>query len=198
MNASTHYDLLIDENNDPFRDPPALKAYMDKWDGKTFIDAMKLDKSKNVLEIGIGTGRLAAKVAADCRHLVGIDISARSIERAKENLNSFGNITYICSDFNSYGFTEVFDVIYSSLTMMHFEDKKQVISKVEKLLNKGGIFCISIDKNQSEYIDMGTRKLKIYPDTSGKITALINETGMTVESIFETDNAYIIVSVKAL
>ena len=198
MDVSIHYDLLIDENNDPFRDPPALKAYMDKWDGKTFIDAMKLDKSKNVLEIGIGTGRLAAKVAADCRHLVGIDISARSIERAKENLNSFGNITYICSDFNSYGFTEVFDVIYSSLTMMHFEDKKQVISKVEKLLNKGGIFCISIDKNQSEYIDMGTRKLKIYPDTSGKITALINETGMTVENIFETDNAYIIVSVKAL
>ena len=35
-----HYDLLIEENNDPVRDPKPLKDYMDKWDGKVFIDKM--------------------------------------------------------------------------------------------------------------------------------------------------------------
>lgn len=29
-----HYDALIDEGNDPFRDPKPLKEYMDRWDGK--------------------------------------------------------------------------------------------------------------------------------------------------------------------
>ena len=39
-----HYDLLIDENNDPVHDPKSLQNYMDKWDGQTFIDKMELDK----------------------------------------------------------------------------------------------------------------------------------------------------------
>ena len=26
MDVRTHYDLLIDEDNDPFRDPPQLRA----------------------------------------------------------------------------------------------------------------------------------------------------------------------------
>lgn len=28
-----HYDMLIDENNDSFRDSPALQEYMNQWDG---------------------------------------------------------------------------------------------------------------------------------------------------------------------
>ena len=56
VDVITHYDLLIDESNDPVCDPEPLKQYMDKWDGKPFIDALRLDKSKSVLEIGVGTG----------------------------------------------------------------------------------------------------------------------------------------------
>lgn len=58
-----HYDLLIDENNDPVHDPKPLQDYMDKWDGQAFIDIMELDNDKSVLEIGVGTGRLAVRVA---------------------------------------------------------------------------------------------------------------------------------------
>ena len=196
MDTITHYDLLIEENNDPFRDPPALQEYMNRWDGEQFLESLELSKNKNVLEIGIGTGRIAVKVAPHCKLLTGIDISPKTIERAKENLRNYSNISFICDDFISYSFVETFDVIYSSLTMMHFENKEQVILKVESLLKDGGIFCVSIDKNQNDYIDMGTRKIKIYPDTPENITSLINSTTMTVVSVFETDNAYIIVSNK--
>lgn len=196
MDTITHYDLLIEENNDPFRDPPALQEYMNRWDGEQFLESLELSKNKNVLEIGIGTGRIAVKVAPHCKLLTGIDISPKTIERAKENLRNYSNISFICDDFISYSFVETFDVIYSSLTMMHFENKEQVILKVESLLKDGGIFCVSIDKNQNDYIDMGTRKIKIYPDTPEYITSLINSTTMTVVNVFETDNAYIIVSNK--
>ena len=43
MNIKTHYDLLIEENNDPFRDPPALRQHMESWDGQVFLDLMELD-----------------------------------------------------------------------------------------------------------------------------------------------------------
>lgn len=77
MDVITHYDRLIEENNDSFRDPQPLREYMDKWDGEEFIRSLNLSKSKTVLEIGIGTGRLAVKAAPYCLKLSGIDISSR-------------------------------------------------------------------------------------------------------------------------
>ena len=197
MDVKTHYDMLIDENNDPFRDLPELQEYMNTWDGNPFLEALELSKNKSVLEIGVGTGRIAVKVAPCCFKLTGIDISPKTIDRAKDNLKEYGNIFFVCSDFNSHEFEETFDVIYSSLTMMHFKDKATVVTKVDKLLNDNGIFCLSIDKNQSEYIDMGTRKIKVYPDNLDNIISIIGETAMSVVKVIETDNAsYIVVSRK--
>ena len=36
-NVSSHYDALIDENNDPVFDPEPLKKHMDRWDGSAFF-----------------------------------------------------------------------------------------------------------------------------------------------------------------
>jgi len=55
----SHYDSLMDENNNPTLDPKPLQEYMDKWDGQVFIDELQLSPSKDVLEIGVGTGRFA-------------------------------------------------------------------------------------------------------------------------------------------
>ena len=148
-----HYNKLIDENNDPARDPKPLRDYMDKWDGDKFIESMQLDKSKSVLEIGIGTGRLAIKVAPNCKSLYGIDISEKTIVRAVENLSMYQNIKLICDDFMSCEFEAQFDVIYSSLTFMHIQDKLSAIQKIATLLTNNGLFVLSIDKNQNEYID---------------------------------------------
>ena len=198
MDVITHYDMLISENNDSFRDPPVLREYMNRWDGQIFIDSMKLDGTKKVLEIGVGTGRIAAKAAPKCLAFSGIDISPKTIERAGENLSEHKNITLICDDFLQHKFNETFDVVYSSLTMMHFEDKQIVVSKVDLLLNNNGIFCLSIDKNQSGYIDMGNRKLKVYPDTPDNIVLIINKTSMSVSEIIETENAYLIICTKKI
>ena len=113
-----HYDKLIDEGNDPVFDPGPLREYMNKWDGTAFIEKMRLDKSKTVLEIGVGTGRLAIEVAPRCKSFVGIDISPKAIARARENL-PFSNTELICDDFLRYSFKRRYDVVYSSLTFMH-------------------------------------------------------------------------------
>ena len=102
MNIVEHYNMLIDENNDPVYDTEPLKKYMDKWDGQVFIDTMKLDKTKTVLEIGVGTGRLALKTIPHCKEFVGIDLSQKTIERAAHNLSHYRNAERICSDFMTY------------------------------------------------------------------------------------------------
>lgn len=196
MDVINHYDLLADENNDPFRDPPFLQEYMNLWDGEVFLESLELNKTKDVLEIGVGTGRLAAKTAPLSKSLTGIDISPKTIERAKENLAEYTNVCLICDDFTEHTFSDKFDVIYSSLTMMHFKDKKQVVTKVDSLLNDKGVFCLSIDKNQSRYIDMRNRKLEIYPDTPDEIISFTKFTDMELSNLHETKHAYIIVCKK--
>ncbi len=196
MDVIHHYDMLIDENNDPYRDPKPLQDYMDKWDGIEFINSMSLSKDKTVLEIGIGTGRLAAKVAPQCNYLCGIDISPKTIYRATENLNFLNNVQLIYADFFEYGFKTSFDIIYCSLTLMHFQNKNKFFSKVSNLLNSNGRFVLSIDKNQDEYIDYGTRKIKVYPDTPDNTIKNIENTDMAILNSFETDNAFIFVCTK--
>lgn len=58
VNTREHYESLIVEGNDPFLDPPALQRYMSNWDGPLFYEALT-PLPKSVLEIGIGTGRVA-------------------------------------------------------------------------------------------------------------------------------------------
>lgn len=189
-----HYDLLADENNDPVNDPEPLQHYMDKWDGRQFIDSLHLTKEKSVLEIGVGTGRIAVRTAPNCREFCGIDISSKTVKRAKENLKSQKNVTLICGDFMSYEFGRKFDVIYSSLTFMHIKEKQAAINKVKSLLNIGGRFVLSIDKNQSDTIDYGTRKITVFPDCKEDITEYINHSGMSLIKIFETEFAYILLA----
>ena len=196
MNVIEHYDKLIDENNDPVYDPEPLKEYMNKWDGKVFIDAMKLDKHKTVLEIGIGTGRLALKTVPLCKNFFGVDISPKTIERAAHNLSQYQNVKLICADFTTYDFNATFDVIYSSLTFMHIQAKQECINKVYSLLKPKGYFILSIDKNQNEYIDCGNRKIKIYPDKPDDIKECFINSCLTLSDCIETEFAYILVGLK--
>ncbi len=178
-----HYDLLIDEKNDPVRDPQVLRDYMDKWDGQIFINSLQLNKNKNVLEIGVGTGRLALKVIPNCKHFTGIDFSPKTFERAIENLERFDNKTLICGDFFDYCSTKKFDIIYSSLVLWHIKEKQAFIDKVASLLSKNGRFVLSIADDQSEELDFTIRKIHMYPDTIEDTVNFLKKSNLKVTSI---------------
>lgn len=191
-----HYDLLIDEDNDPVQDPKSLQDYMDKWDGQAFVDKMELNKDKSVLEIGVGTGRLAVRIAPFCGEFYGVDISSKTIERATENLAEFENVRLACADFLSYEFGRAFDVVYSSLTFMHIEDKQRAVNKIAGLLNDAGRFVLSIDKNPSDFIDTGTRKIRIFPDTPEAIKTYTSNSSLLLTECYETEFATVFVAQK--
>lgn len=191
-----HYDLLIDENNDPVHDPQPLREYMDLWDGAVFLELLQLDESKSVLEIGVGTGRLAVRTASLCGQFCGIDISPKTIERAKENLSHLRNVRLLLGDFMAEELDAGFDVIYSSLTFMHIRQKQRAVDKISGLLNKDGRFVLSIDKNQAPFIDMGTRKLEVFPDTPEEMSRCIQSAGLKLVCQIETELAYIFAALK--
>ena len=191
-----HYDKLIDENNDPVLDPPFLQKYMDKWDGKIFIEQLQLDNHKSILEVGVGTGRLALRTISGCRHFTGLDVSPKTIKRANENLAYFQNKTLICIDFFDYELIEQFDVVYSSLTFLHIKEKQKAIDKIATFLKRDGRLVISISKNQSSELNMNNRKLTLYPDNPVDMEKNILNSKLSVINRIETEFAHIFVAIK--
>ena len=191
-----HYDALIDENNDPVQDPAPLKKHMDGWDGEIFIEELELSKRKTVLEIGVGTGRLAVKTAPQSYAFYGIDLSPKTIERAKENLAGIENVNLICGDFLTYEFDRTFDIIYSSLTFMHIKEKQAAIEKAARLLNEYGRFVLSIEKSQATLLEYGKRKIEIFPDRPDTIIKLMESAGLKRIKQRETEFAYILIGEK--
>ena len=169
-----------------------LQEYMDKWDGDGFLQTLALDGTQTVMEIGVGTGRLALRTAPLCRRFTGIDLSPKTIARAGENLASFCNVTLLCGDFLTTVFADTYDVIYSSLTFMHIAEKEMAIAKIASLLATGGRVVLSLDKNRDKIIDYGTRKIRVYPDDTQEIAAWMKVAGLTVLSTTETAFAHII------
>lgn len=196
MKIAEHYDLLIANGNDPMLDSEELKNYMDKWDGNLFVSEMNPDKCLNVLEIGCGTGRMAAKIAGEYKSYTGIDLSSASIKRAEEHFAKYDNMNFICGDFLEYSFRSRFDVIFSTLVFMHIKDKLSAYKKIYGLLPLKGKFVLSIDKNQAPYIDTGYSRIDVYPDNPEKTECLLRGAGFKSLSRRETEFAFIFTALK--
>lgn len=196
VSAAAHYDALVIEGNDPVYDPEPLRAYMQKWDGSVFMERLALNGTQRVLEVGVGTGRLAVRVAPRCRSFIGVDLSSRTIARARENLAAFSNVRLIEADFLSQAFEGTFDVIFSSLTFMHICEKDAAFRKVYALLAPGGRFVLSIDKNHSEWLECGQRRVRLFPDVPKETENRLKRAGFHVESRDETEFAYIFTGYK--
>ena len=191
-NISRHYDLLIENGNDPVLDCKELADYMDKWDGKEFINLLDLDAYKTVLEIGCGTGRIAKKIIKQCKKYVGIDISSKTVDVARNHFKDFNNASFINDDFLKYKDTEKYDVIFSTLTFMHIKDKEKALINVFNLLKNNGIFVLSVDKNQQNFIDTGYSRIEVYPDNPTDICKMLTTLRFIKSKVKEIDNAYII------
>ncbi len=185
----THYELLIAEGNDPVLDPPELAAHMDGWDGAAFLGLLALTGTENVLEIGVGTGRLAVRILPHCRTFTGVDLSSATLRRAATHLPG---ARLLCGDFLTMEVPGVFDVICSSLTMLHIQDKNAAIARMAALLAPGGRIILSLDKGRSPVLDYGSRQLIVYPDTPEDITRRLQQAGLTVTSLIGIENAWLI------
>jgi len=100
-------------------------------------------KNKNVLCIGCGSGEEVNYLSSlGVKKIVGIDISERLIEIAKE---SYSSLDFCAMDVEVLSFPkDSFDFVYSSLTMHYLKSWDRALKSVNKVLKKGGIFLFSI------------------------------------------------------
>ena len=199
VSVREHYDLLIEEGNDPVLDPPELAAYMDGWDGEALYEELELTDVCRVLEIGVGTGRLALRtLARGCLSFTGMDLSEKTLEAAREHLSAFRNVTLTAGEFPKDAPEGPFDRIYSSLTFLHIEDKESAIRAAAALLAPGGRMVLSLDRERSGVLDMGSRCVKVYPDDPERICALLRRAGLSVRPVRGIERAWLITAEREM
>ena len=105
---------------------------------------------KNILELGVGTGRIGVGLAQSGATVTGIDLSEQMIVEAtklakKQNVE----INLIVSDMTDFELTSRFDLICAPMgTLQHCQDINEVVNTfrmIEKHLDDEGIAVIDVD-----------------------------------------------------
>lgn len=139
------------------------------------FDRLELS-GQSALDIGCGTGALANQLSKVCDKVTGIDLSPVAIAKAKTD--------YPTIDFKVADYLDIhgkYDLITAKL-LVAFVDLEQFFTKVESLLNSGGVVLIQTPVTYPGYeYDDKYKSISVYnPDLMTRILMsplLINYTG---------------------
>lgn len=176
ITTQEHYDRLAEMGNG-LNDPPTAQEYMTRWDGPPFWNAIGDLREKDVLEVGIGVGRIACQLLKyGCRSLTGLDISPKTIEAARSQLSDFSNVKLILDDITEFCQPASFDIVCSVLTFMHVQDKRKALENIVNSLRPGGHLVLSID-NASDSFDFGDWMVQLHPWAPERYAEALNSIG---------------------
>jgi ubiquinone/menaquinone biosynthesis C-methylase UbiE len=104
---------------------------------------------KRVLDVGCGTGYHTLRMAQFCQEIVGLDVSAESIELARNGAKELGlsNVSFVCSDINHNTFPDhAFDcVIAYGDVIGHIPDYLRTLSQLSRITAPGGLLSFDCD-----------------------------------------------------
>src|SRR5262245_14296818 len=97
----------------------------------------------DILDVGCGTGLLAEHLRPYARHLVGIDLSPRMLEKARAR----GYDRLIVVELGSFlrSQSAAFDVVASSDTLVYFGDLREVFAAARSALRAGGRLLFTLE-----------------------------------------------------
>ncbi len=132
--AATHYDRT--------RVTPdtALEQAMD-----VFIRETGATRAARILEIGIGTGRMALPLCARGIGVIGIDLSMPMMDELKKKTNDDeNNIALAQADAVTLPFRdEIFDIAYAVHVFHLVAGWRDALNDARRVLKRGGLFLLS-------------------------------------------------------
>jgi predicted TPR repeat methyltransferase len=99
----------------------------------------------NVLDLGCGTGMVGLAIAPYARQLVGVDLSAKMLEKARAR-NVYQRLEHLDLLKMMQGEkASSYDVIIAADVFIYLGKLDEVISEIKRLLCPGGVFAFSIE-----------------------------------------------------
>lgn len=152
--------------------------------------AAGLRDGMRVLEIGCGIGTVTALLAGATPRgeVVGVDISPKSIERARRNLASRKNVRFVVSDMNGFAEPKPFDLVVLPDVIEHIplEQHPALFRTIAAHLAPNGRVLINVPC--AEVLDYmhkhhpGTLQVIDQPITPATLVRITDEAGLTLIS----------------
>jgi predicted TPR repeat methyltransferase len=111
-----------------------------------------LTEEMNVLDLGCGTGLGAELYRPFAKRLIGVDVSSKMLEKAAAK--KIYNRLDVFDILQDWGFSQKFDLIYSSDVFVYFGNLNTIIRSASSYLVYGGIIAFSVERledNSMEY-----------------------------------------------
>ena len=131
------------------------------------LQAVDIDSSERVLEIGTGSGYLTALIAKQAQSVDTIELHASLQESAKSRLKSFENINFHTGDgCTNWNDGQAYDVIMLTGSVT------EVPQAYKEKLTLGGRLCVVAGRS---------------PAMTAQVVTRVSEQEWEVETLFETD-----------
>lgn len=113
-------------------------------DHRATRDALAGLRYQNIMELGCGTGKNTAFVAALGQRILALDFSPGMLRHAKAKINS-DNVFFVVADLTKSWpcKDKAFELIVCNLVLEHIEDLDAVFAQVYRALKSGGQFFLS-------------------------------------------------------
>lgn len=115
-----------------------------RWTARQVAQALLLQPTDRVLELGCGVGRIGRELAPLCRHWQGVDIAQNMLRVAKERTNHLSNVAFAQLSRTSLSMfdTDCFDKAYAVAVLIHLdkEDLFLYLREIARVLRPGGLF----------------------------------------------------------
>jgi 2-polyprenyl-3-methyl-5-hydroxy-6-metoxy-1,4-benzoquinol methylase len=126
----------------------------DRYDA--FLVSLVPAHARTVLDVGCGTGRLAARIADQGRDVLGVDLSPEMIARAEMQQNSDRHLRFQCGDFLEMELAhESFDCVISAAALHHMPLERSVTRMIE-LLRPGGTLVLQDLRAAANVLELGS------------------------------------------
>ena len=102
------------------------------------FDAADVSSGERVADIGCGCGETAVRLAAIAAEVVGVDVSAPMLDRARERAAGLANVRFVEADAASYAFQPQFDLVFSHFGVMFFADPASAFANLHRALVPDG------------------------------------------------------------
>jgi len=175
-NFANKFDKLLTENLKK-KVPEKLLKLLEK-------NIIKKKKFKNVIDIGCGTGLSGSVFRNISEYLIGVDVSAKMIDKAAnkkiyDNLIQDEAVNYLNNT------SKNFDLFISTDVFIYIGDLEEIFSIISLKSNPGANFCFSIEKNINEEFKL--LKSARYSHSKKYIVGLADKYNFSINACKETE-----------
>jgi len=173
-----------DSSGDPFASIAAFYDldFEDFYDDAAFYQRLVEIHGQRVLELGVGTGRIAVPLAEGGAKVTGVDVSAGMLGVAKQRAQAAGvSVTWVDGDIRTVRQRGKFDLVIAPLgTLQHMETPDDFVSAVQTMahhLAPGGVAVVDVESPVPDDFDPSPQPLIQHwtkPQGAGRVTKLVS------------------------